>query len=71
MKTEFDPSSELHHFGFLVKAVDPGCTVELQIEEKNGHVVRITSTESPERDFEVMRSAVVAAFERFFQRYMR
>ena len=47
---EFDPSAETHNFGFLVKIVDPGCTLELQIEERSGRVTRVTSTEDADAD---------------------
>ena len=33
---EFNPETEVHHIGFLVKVVDPGCTLEVQIEERSG-----------------------------------
>src|SRR3990167_1866534 len=31
-KDEFDPQSETHHPLLIIKAVEPGCTTELQIE---------------------------------------
>lgn len=65
---EFDPMSETHHFGFVVKSVNPGCTMEMQIEEADGRVTRITTTENSLEDYHAMKVAVMAAFDRFLQR---
>jgi hypothetical protein len=65
--TEFDPTSEKHMFGFLVKMVDPGCTLELQIEEANGTVTRLTSTENPAHDREQFHRAIAEVAERLFK----
>lgn len=63
MSREFDPTSEKHHVALLIKWVDPGCTVELQIERSNGTVTRLTSTESPAEDRATFTAAVLTAFE--------
>jgi hypothetical protein len=60
---EFDPECERHWPLLLVKAVNPGCTLELQIENAvTGKVVRITSTEAPDCDDAYMEAAVVEQF---------
>lgn len=56
---EFDPECERHFPLLIVKAVDPGCTLEFQIENvPSGRVVRITTTESEEHDMQNMRQAL-------------
>lgn len=65
---EFDPTKEKHHFGFVVKAINPGCTVEMQIEDSEGTVTRITSTESRQDDYNAMYAAVNHAFNDWFKR---
>lgn len=62
---EFDPTTETHHFGFVVKIVDPGCTIEVQIEEASGRVTRVTTTENIFLDHKNIRTAVMAACDRF------
>lgn len=48
---EFDPECELHHPLLIIKVVDPGCTLELQIENVvTGRVVRLTSGENSSLD---------------------
>lgn len=64
---EFDPTKEKHHFGFVVKIIDPGCTRELQIEHRDGTVERYTSTEDEVDDLNVWSRAVRNAFHKLFQ----
>lgn len=60
---EFNPAFERHFPVLIVKAVDPGCTLELQIESAHdGSVIRLTTTESPEVDKKVFLKAVTDAF---------
>lgn len=66
---QFEPSSETHHFGFMVKAVDPGCTLEVQIEEIDGRVTRITTTENTEADKREIEASVLQALNRFMALY--
>lgn len=66
---QFEPSTETHNFGFLVKIVDPGCTLEVQIEERSGRVTRITTTESRARDKEVIHATVLQALDRTLQEF--
>ena len=67
-RSEFDPTSERHMFGFVVKVVDPGCTIEVQIEEADGTVTRITTTESRLSDGVAITQAIMAATLRFMAR---
>lgn len=61
---EFDPAAERHYPLVIIKAVDPGCTMELQIEDAHmGTVTRITTTDNAEADRRAMRNAVLDAFE--------
>lgn len=64
---EFDPSTEVHHFAFTVKIVDPGCTLELQIEERSGRITRLTTTDNPVADKLQFTAAVVGALRRAMQ----
>ncbi len=66
---EFDPGAEVHHFGFIVKGVDPGCTVEVQIEERSGRVTRITTTDRAAHDRIEIRAAILDAVDRFFDEF--
>jgi len=63
-RPEFDPTSERHYTVLTVKLVDPGCTLELQLEERDGTVTRLTTGENPEYDREIFRAAAMAAFDR-------
>ena len=48
---EFDPTKERHLPLLIVKAVDPGCTLEPQIENAvTGEVVRLTTTSDAAKD---------------------
>ena len=69
MRPEFDPKSEKHFVAMVVKFVDPGCTLELQIEESDGTVTRLTSTENPTADKSEFMLAVTQAFERSMKRF--
>lgn len=61
---EFDPECERHHVILLVKAVNAGCTLEMQIENSlSGVVRRLSTTNSPKDDIEDFKKAVVEAFE--------
>ena len=66
---QFDPETETHHFGFLVKVVEPGCTLEVQIEERSGRVTRVTTTESQSHDDVVIRKAVNDALDRMLAEF--
>jgi hypothetical protein len=60
---EFDPECERHWPILIVKAVDPGCTLELQIEIPHSKsVIRLTSTDDPGRDKKAFLDAVSKAF---------
>lgn len=60
---EFDPELEVHLPLLYVKAVDPGCTWELQIElAHSGKVIRLTTTDSDLRDRKAFEKALVEAF---------
>ena len=60
---EFDPECERHLPVLIVKAVDPGCTLELQIEDcTTGKVTRLTTTEDPNQDLASFEAAVLSAF---------
>lgn len=64
---EFDPECELHKPLLIVKAIDPGCTKELQIENcLTGRVVRLTTTESSENDLLAFRNALMVEFYKVF-----
>lgn len=57
---EFDPSCERHYPLFSVKAVEPGCTTEWQLENaQTGEVVRVTTTEDPAADSAACLHAVI------------
>lgn len=69
---EFDPKSERHFPLLIIKAVEPGCTTELQIEETiSGRVVRLTTAEDAERDEKLFDREVLAAFRRAWNAYAR
>lgn len=60
---EFDPTRELHKPILIIKSVDPGCTLELQIENAiTGEVIRLTSTEDGRSDMAVFEQAIIEAF---------
>lgn len=56
--------TEVHQFGFLVKTIDAGCALELQIEERSGRVTRLTTTENAEYDIQTIEKAIIDAFHR-------
>jgi hypothetical protein len=67
---EFDPASEKQFPLLIVKAVEPGCTTELQIEEcRTGAVIRLTTTDFPSQDDAAFTIAVVNAFTRAWIEY--
>lgn len=66
---QFEPTTEVHHFGFVVKVVNPGCTLEVQIEERSGRVTRLTTTEDQLDDHAVVRRAVFDAVERMLKEF--
>ena len=66
---QFEPSTETHHMGFIVKMVDPGCTLEVQVEERSGRVTRVTTTESSEDDHAVIRRIVFEVLERMLKEF--
>jgi hypothetical protein len=58
---EFDPECELHRPVLIIKAVDPGCTLELQIEDCiTGKVIRLTTTDRD--DMPEFEKAILEAF---------
>jgi hypothetical protein len=60
---EFDPSAERHWPLILVKAVDPGCTLEIQIENcVTGEVTRVTTTENAAADESNIARAITSAY---------
>lgn len=60
---EFDPECELHFPLVIVKAVDPGCTLELQIENAvTGRVTRLTSTDDSQHDMQEFEAALIINF---------
>ena len=72
MATEFDPTSETHHPLLIIKAVEPGCTTELQIEDARiGKVVRLTTTDRPANDDAVFEAAVVSAWRVAWLNYQK
>ncbi len=61
---EFDPECELHYPLLIIKAVDPGCTLELQIENAvTGKVIRLTTTDDPSNDHRTFHQAVQEALD--------
>ena len=64
--SEFDPETECHYTIFAVKAGDPGCTLEVQIEERSGRVTRLTTTEDSKQDRQTIQDSVLAALNRMF-----
>lgn len=60
---EFDPRAELHNPILIVKLVDPGCTVELQIEDcATGRVLRFTTTDNRDDDVKLFSEELLKAF---------
>jgi hypothetical protein len=68
-KREFNPETEVHHFGFQVKIIEPGCSFEVQIEEFSGRVTRITTTDDIVKDHIVIRNAITEAVNRLFKEF--
>src|SRR5262245_60401311 len=67
---EFDPAAEKHFPLLLVKAVEPGCTTEWQIENlQTGEVARITTTEDPAADEAAYLAAVEKAARSAWEAY--
>lgn len=67
--SQFEPSTETHHFGFVVKIVDPGCTLEVQIEERSGRVTRLTTTENSSADILTLRLALYELLTRLLTEF--
>lgn len=65
---EFDPTSEKHHVAMIVKWVEPGCTTELQIEQSDGTVTRMTTTEDGRVDRQLFLNVVMLAFQQEMNR---
>lgn len=65
---QFDPASERHYFGFQVKVVDPGCTLEYQVEEADGTVTRLTTTEDSVADSNQLQNIVADVVRRLLER---
>lgn len=69
-KREFDPKSEKHFPLLIIKAVEPGCTTELQIEDViNGDIVRLTTTDDEATDDQAFREAILAAWLKVWHEY--
>ena len=69
---EFDPECELHHPLLIIKAVEPGCTTELQIEHaQSGRIVRLTTTENADADRATFERAVLESFRTAWALYER
>lgn len=67
---EFDPRCECHYPLFIVKAVEPGCTTEFQVENAlTGEVKRITTTEDAAEDFLAFRNMVLAVAIEVWDKY--
>ena len=61
---EFDPECERHYPLLIIKRVDPGCTLELQIENAvTGHVTRLTTTDDPDDDRRTFEAAVLKSLK--------
>lgn len=70
MAREFDPRSERHHPLLIIKAVEPGCTTELQIEDvATGRIVRLTTAENADEDDALFEREVLAAWRRAWVAY--
>lgn len=67
---EFDPTSEKHFHLLTVKAVEPGCTTELQIEMLDGTLLRFTTTDISERDDELFERQVLNSFRAAWRYYL-
>lgn len=60
---EFDPECEKHWPLLIVKVVDPGCTLEVQIENVvTGKITRLSSTEDASLDQVAFENALVRSF---------
>lgn len=69
---EFDPECERHYPLLIIKAVEPGCTTELQIEDvRNGEVIRLTTTDNASKDIETFKTAVLQAFTKAWNNQTR
>lgn len=67
---EFDPECEQHFALLIVKAVEPGCTTEIQIEEAiSGKVHRLTTTDDERADMTAFEVALVRAFRSAWKSY--
>lgn len=64
---EFDPECEKHYPIMIIKAIDPGCTLEIQIECADGRVIRDTTTNDPHGDRIRFRGIVVEQFDRMWE----
>lgn len=70
MPREFDPKSEKHFPLLIIKAVEPGCTTELQIEIcSTGQVERLTTADDAETDDKLFDEAVLRAFRAAWKVY--
>lgn len=67
---EFDPTTERHYGLLYIKAVEPGCTMEWQIENLlTGRIIRGTTTDDPADDRVKFVSAVVDAATAAWEKY--
>ena len=70
MHTEFDPTTEQHFPLLLIKAVEPGCTTEIQLELIDGTVERFTTTEDADRDEELFEQQIIDCFRKAWGYYL-
>lgn len=69
MHTEFDPTTEQHFPLLLIKAVEPGCTTEIQLELIDGTVMRFTTTEDADQDDKLFEEKVLDCFRYAWRHY--
>lgn len=67
---EFDPECERHFPLLIVKAVEPGCTTEIQIENaQTGNVIRLTTADDPKADEQLFVTVLGRTFLHAFRAY--
>lgn len=64
---EFDPECERHYVLLIIKAVDPGCTLELQVECADGRVFRDTTRDDPASDKARFKNLILEQFDRMWE----
>ena len=69
---EFNPACERHYPLLIIKAVEPGCTTEFQIENaQTGEITRVTTTDDSEMDETAYLEAVVNAAKMAWWQYSK